>query len=85
MGTGYVVRIEVYADPELPPMTSEEIAAADFQSTLSELMDQIKQMSADDLQDAVHRRFEFHLCPVCPRSYLANPLGMPREFHVGKN
>ena len=84
-GTGYVVRIEVYADPEMPPMSSAEIAQTDFQTALAELMDQMKEMSADDLQDAVHRRFEYHLCPQCQRRYLANPLGLPRQVHVGRN
>ena len=32
----------------------------------------------DDLQDQVHRRFEFKLCRPCQAKFLANPLGRPR-------
>lgn len=80
-----MVRIEVFADPELSPMTAEELASADFDATLAELSEQMKQMSADELQDGVHRSFEYRLCPACQRRYLANPLGMPRATPVGKN
>jgi hypothetical protein len=79
------VRIDVFADPELPPMTAEQIASADMDSTLAEVIQQIKHMSADELQDRVHRRFEYRLCGGCQRRYLANPLGMPRRLSVGKN
>lgn len=84
-GTGYVVRIDVFADPEMPPMTAEAIAAADVNATLVEVMREMEGMTADDLQDGVHRRFEYRLCPACHRKYLANPLGMPRGVRVGKN
>jgi len=84
-GDGYLVRIEVLADPELPKMTGEDIAAANFDAAMAELMEQMKHMSADELQDGVHRRFEYRLCPACHRRYLANPLGAPRHVPVGKN
>jgi hypothetical protein len=82
---GYVVRIDVFADPQLPPMTAGEIAATDFDAELSKLMEQMKHMSADELLEAVHRRLEYRLCPPCQQRYLANPLGMPRGSPVGKN
>ena len=84
-GTGYVVRIDVFADPRLPTMSADQIEATDFDASLAELMEQMKQMSADELQDDVHRRFEYRLCASCQRQYLANPLGMPRKVPVGKN
>ena len=84
-GGGYVVRIDVFADPELPHMTAEQIEAADLDSALAELMEQMKHMSPQEIQDQVHRRFEYRLCPACQRRYLGNPLGMPREAPVGKN
>lgn len=84
-GAGYIVKIEVYADPQLPPMTSDQIEAADLNATLADLNDQIQGMSADDLQDGVHRSFTYHLCPACQRKYLANPLGMPRKVLVHQN
>lgn len=84
-GSGYVVKIDVYADPHLPPMTTEQIEAADLNVTLADLNEQIQNMSADDLQDGVHRSFTYQLCPRCHRTYLANPLGMPREVPIHRN
>jgi hypothetical protein len=85
LGAGYVVRIDVFADPQIPAMTAEQIESADFGASLAEVMEQMKQMTPDEVQDGVHRRFEYRLCPACQRKYLANPLGMPRQAPVGKN
>ena len=74
----YVVRIDVYADPSVPEMSTDELEATDFDQTFTDLLDQMQQLSADDLQDDVHRRFEFKLCRPCQRRFLANPLGLPR-------
>lgn len=74
----YIVRIDVYADPEMPAVTSEEMEEADYHAAMKELMEQMKGMSADELQDQVHRRFEFRLCRACQMRFLANPLGKPR-------
>lgn len=84
-GSGYLVRIEVFADPQLPPMSGDDIAAPDLNATLSELMKQIETMSADELQDGVHRAFNYRLCPRCHASYLSNPLGKPRTRVVSTN
>ena len=81
----YVVRIDVFADPAMPPVTSEEMEEADYQQAMRELMDQMKHLSADDLQDDVHRRFEYRLCRPCQRRFLANPLGKPRAVRAGEN
>ena len=81
----YVVRIDVFADPSVPSVTSEQLQGIDFDETISDLMEQMKHLSADDLQDDVHRRFEYRLCRPCQRQYLANPLGKPREVRAGKN
>jgi hypothetical protein len=84
-GGGYIVRIEVFADPHIPPMTAEQIAQGNFEKTLADVIEQAKQMSSEELQDGVHRHFEFRLCPACQRRFLANPLGMPRVTHLGAN
>ncbi len=81
----YVVRIDVFADPSVPPMSIEELQSIDFDQTVADLMEQMKHLSADDLQDDVHRRFEYRLCRPCQRQYLANPLGKPREVRAGRN
>ena len=81
----YLVRIEVLADPSLPDMSTDDIEEADFDSTFSALMQQMKHMTAEDLSDQVYKRFEFKICHACQRKFLANPLGMPRRASPGEN
>lgn len=81
----YIVRIDVFADPSIPELTSDEIDKISSEQTVAKLMEQMKQMSADELQDGVHRRFEYKLCPACQKVFLSNPLGTPRRRGSGKN
>lgn len=74
----YIVRIDVFADPAMPPVSAEEVEALDFDKTLAELLEQMKHLSAQELQDQVHRRFEYRICRACQIRFLANPLGKPR-------
>jgi hypothetical protein len=75
---GYVVRIDVFADPAIPAVSQEEVEALDFEKTLGQLIEETKHLSAEELQDQVHRRFEYTLCRPCQVRFLANPLGKPR-------
>jgi hypothetical protein len=84
-GGGYVVRIDLFADPELPPMTAQQISGADLDQALAQVMEQAKHMTAEELQDGVHRRFSYRLCHACHGKFLANPLGMPRVTRPGEN
>ena len=79
------MRIDIFADPAMPPVTAEEMEEADYQQAMRELMEQMKHMSGDDLQDQVARQFEFKLCRPCQMRFLANPLGKPRLRRVGAN
>lgn len=81
----FVVRIDVFADPSMPPLSTAELGETDFDATLDQLIDEMKGMTTDDLQDGVHRRFEFRLCPGCHRRFLANPMGKPRDVQTGTN
>ena len=63
----------------------EEMEETDYQQAMAELMAQMKDMSADELQDQVARRFEFKLCRACQMRFLANPLGKPRTRRTGEN
>jgi hypothetical protein len=74
----YVVRIDVFADPSMPSTTSDELEERDVQTELAALLEEMKGLSAEDLQDQVHRRFEFKLCRACQIRFLVNPLGKPR-------
>ena len=68
----YVVRIDVFADPSMPQLSGEDLQEMDFDKTFAELIEQMKHMSAEELQDQVHRRFEYRLCPACQRRLLAS-------------
>ena len=81
----YVVRIDVYADPSVPAMSTEDLDATDFDQKFADLLEQMKQFTAEDLQDDVHRRFEFKLCRPCQARFLVNPLGKPRERKTSNN
>jgi hypothetical protein len=75
----YVVKIEVYADPSMPPLDTGELQEQDSERTMAELMAELKKYTADDLQDQVHRVFEYRICRACQGRFLANPLGKPRR------
>lgn len=81
----YVVRMDVFADPSMPPMSTAELEETDFDETLDKLLAEMKGMTTEDLQDGVHRRFEFRLCPACHRQFLVNPMGKPRNVSAGQN
>ena|SRR5688500_10491522 len=81
----YVIRMDVFADPSVPPVTADELEEADHEAKISELIKQMEAMSPDDLQDQVHRRFEYRVCRGCQREFLANPLGLPRRRKTGEN
>jgi hypothetical protein len=81
----YIVRIEVFADPTTAPISAAELESVDFESAVNELLDEMGQMSAEELQDQVHRQFEFKICPSCQPRFLANPLGKPRVAGMAEN
>jgi len=81
----YVVRIDVFADPSLPPITQEELQTVDSGQNMAKLLEQMKGMSTEQLQDGVHRRFEHRICPKCHREFLSNPLGKPRVRGEARN
>jgi hypothetical protein len=76
-GAGYVVRIDIFADPAWSESEFGE-SHADIQESLTDIINQAASMTADELQDGVHRRFEYRICSQCQRKLLANPLGLPR-------
>jgi len=81
----YVVRIDVFADPELPQLSGEEVEKLNFDQELRKLVEEMKHMTEEELQDQVHRRFEYRICRPCQAKFLANPLGKPRTKGPGPN
>ena len=81
----FIVRMDIFADPSIPAMSTEDLQEMNAEETFNDLMKQMQGMSADELQDGVHRRFEYKLCPVCHRHFLSNPLGVPRKRKTSEN
>jgi hypothetical protein len=74
----YVVKLEVYADPTLPAVTSDEIEEADYDRKVAELLEQMRHASAEELENSVHWQREFRICRPCQLQLLADPLGAAR-------
>lgn len=74
----YRLRIDVFAAYD--PL---EIAPGDLQRDLgkemADLLERMKTMDPEELQDQVFKRFEYDLCPVCQKKYLVDPLRGHRE------
>lgn len=71
--------MDLFADPSMPQISGEDLAEMDFDETFRKLIEQMKDMTSEELSDQVHRRMEFKLCPQCQREFLSNPLGKPRR------
>jgi ribosomal protein L40E len=71
----YVVKMEVYADPSLPAVSSDDLEETDYASRTADLLREMEGMSAQELEDAVHWRREFKICRPCQAGLLKNPLG----------
>ena len=85
-GAFYVVRVDVFADPTPEPIdTHAKPGEAGYVESVEDILAAMAGMSADELQDQVARRFEYHLCPDCQKLVLRNPLGLPRRKHVSEN
>jgi hypothetical protein len=73
-GNFYVVRIEAWADPTPPNITSDDLAA-DIGAEIDKLLEQMRNMSERELMDQVHRRLTIHLCGTCYKTWIENPTG----------
>jgi hypothetical protein len=73
-GNFFVVRIETWADPTPPNITSEDLAA-DVSAKIDKLIEQMRGMSEQELMDQVYRRLTIHLCGACYKTWIENPTG----------
>ena len=71
--TRYVVKVEVYAAYD-PMEISEKDLEADRSEEVQELLDEMADIDAEDLEDQVFKTFRFDLCPACHAAYLKDPL-----------
>ena len=73
----YRVTMEVFAAYDPLEVTRGDLAR-DIEAEMAALLKRIESMHPRELQDQVHRRFEFDLCPECQRLFLNDPLGLGR-------
>jgi len=74
-GDFYVIRLEAFADPTPPELSEEDLArgAGDLDEQIERLIEQMKDMSPQELADQVYRRMTIHLCTSCYRDWIEDP------------
>ena len=72
-GDFYVVRIEAFADPSPPALEPDD--EFDIGAEIGEIVEQIQNMSEQELMDQVHRRMVLHLCRRCYLAWIEDPTG----------
>ena len=71
----YVVKIEVYAAYDPLEITEEDLNK-DHKQEIADLLSNMDDMEAEELEEGVYKRLRFDLCAACQRRYLANPLAV---------
>ncbi|MGB2820297.1 MAG: hypothetical protein WBF17_04910 [Phycisphaerae bacterium] len=74
-GDFYLVRIEAMADPTGPDISAEDLAERDPAEEIDRLIEQMRDMSEQELMDMVYRRLTIHLCGPCYRKWIEDPAG----------
>jgi hypothetical protein len=73
-GNFYLVRIQAMADPT-PPSFSEEDLQRDPKEEIQRLLEQMRDLSAQEAMNQVYRQLVLYLCGPCYRQWIENPLG----------
>jgi hypothetical protein len=73
-GSFYVVRIEALADPT-PPSFSAEDLHRNCRVEIDALLEEMRDLSAQEALDQVYRRLVLYLCGPCYRQWIENPVG----------
>jgi hypothetical protein len=73
-GSFYVVRIEAFADPTPPDFDPSE-SLVDIAQDWERLLDEMREMSEQELMDQVYRRMTLHLCAACYQNWIEHPTG----------
>jgi hypothetical protein len=72
--TRYVVKIEIYAAYD-PMEISQEDLEEDRDEEIRDLLAEMQDLDAEDLENQVYKTFRYDLCPACHEAYLKDPLG----------
>jgi hypothetical protein len=73
-GNFYVVHIEAIADPS-PPNVDEDDLAKDPRREIAQLVEEMRDLSQQELMDQVYRRVTIFLCLPCYTRWIENPAG----------
>jgi hypothetical protein len=73
-GNFYVVNIEAMADPS-PPSIDDEDLKTDVRQDLRQLVQEMSELSQQELLDQVYRRMTLYLCLRCYTDWIENPTG----------
>ena len=60
----YNIRIEIFASPETPQFTDEELEE-DHIEKMNEILDEMSDMDTQEVTDQVYEAYQFNLCPAC--------------------
>ena len=71
--TRYVVEIKVYAAYDPMEVTAEELEE-DRDEDIQDLLDQLEDADAEEIENDVYQRFRLDLCPDCREAYVKDPL-----------
>lgn len=84
-GSDYILRIEIFANPQMAPITEQDWNSKNFENEWEKLMQELHALSAEEAQEQVHQEFRYRICPTCRPKFAANPLGKPRTERPGNN
>jgi hypothetical protein len=70
----YEARIQVYAAYDPLELTADDLAR-DHQAEIRALLDRMRDMDPQELEDSVFKEFRLDLCMACQRRFLRDPLG----------
>ena len=71
-GNFYRVLIEAVADPSPPVILTEE-TAEEIRRQIDQLLEEMRNISAQEAMDQVYRRLVLYLCGKCYRDWIENP------------
>ena len=77
-GDFYIVRMEAFADPSPPNLSLDELDQ-DFDKEIELLLEEMKDMTPQQLKDQVYRRLTIHLCGKCYSRWIEDPAGKASE------
>ena len=82
----YVVKVQVYAACDQMEIAEEDLERDHFDE-MQQVLDEMEDMTAEEVEEGVYKSLRFDLCPTCQSIYLDNPLlhKQGRRINFGEN